>query len=105
MNARLGLLLCLALAVTAAATRLRVDVCETYSSDECREHLDHCTPCRVRRFPAQQLSPWLVLRAVASARQAWIRPLAFQLPAAAFACPLPAGLGPRRCVLRGALRR
>lgn len=46
-------LLCLALAAApAAASRfglagLGLDVCETYSSEECREHLDKCTPCRV----------------------------------------------------------
>lgn len=45
-------LLCLALAAApAAASRfglagLGLDVCETYSSEECREHLDKCTPCR-----------------------------------------------------------
>lgn len=61
MSARVGVLLLVALvaavAPAAAASRLGlaglgVDVCETYSSEECREHPDKCTPCRVRTAAA-----------------------------------------------------
>ena len=111
MNARVGVLLLLALAVAAApaaASRLSlaglgVDVCETYSSEECREHPDKCTPCRVRAVAAAaapgaacHLPQYCMQRP--SELPLWL-PGVRQLTGSSMFAPSAAGLGPRGCVL------